>query len=64
MSNSWVFKDHKVFQLSNEVEEISSRCIEQEAFYESTVEIPKEREGKIQNGDPCDAATLRYKSLY
>lgn len=56
-----MFKDHKVSQLSNEVEEISSRCIEQEAFYESTVKIPKEREGKIQNGDPCNAATLRYK---
>lgn len=58
-----MFKDHKVLQLSNEVQEISSRCIEQEAFYESTVEIPKEREGNIQNGDPCNAFTLRYKSL-
>lgn len=29
-----------------------------------TVEIPKEREEKIQNGDPCNAFTLRYKSLY
>lgn len=25
-----------------------------------TVEIPKEREGKIQNGDPCNAFTLRF----
>lgn len=67
MSKYLVFKDHKVLQLSNEVEKISSKCTEQdltEVFYESTVEIPKEREGKIQNGDPCDAVALRYKSLY